>query len=74
LENDKQPTEQPTDRFSRLMFGTFPSRERIEKTSSPQQELDWIQLMQDIDTLVSSFQRLKPFMRNMTSFVDLFKK
>ncbi|MBB5325567.1 hypothetical protein HNQ34_002668 [Anoxybacillus tepidamans] len=74
MENDKQTNEQPTDRFSRLMFGAFPSRERVEKTSSPQQELDWIQLMQDIDTLVSSFHQLKPFMRTITSFIDSLKK
>ncbi|MBA2874918.1 hypothetical protein [Thermaerobacillus caldiproteolyticus] len=76
-----EQTNQREDRFSRLMFGPFPSRQRENVLGKsefsefpPQQGLDFMQLMQDIDTLVSSFNQLKPLMKKFTSFVDLFKK
>ncbi|MDE8565248.1 hypothetical protein PNH38_15425 [Anoxybacillus rupiensis] len=78
MEEEKQPTHQLNDRFSRLMFGDFPFRQEkqtnVAETSSSQQGVDFLQLMQDIDTLVSSFHQLKPFMKTFTSFTDLLKK
>ncbi|MCL6585268.1 MAG: hypothetical protein K6T72_01910 [Anoxybacillus sp.] len=74
MEDDKQIPEQPIDRFSRLMFGASPPQERTKQLSSPSQQLDLLQLMQDIDTIVSSFYQLKPFVRAISSFVDSLKK
>jgi hypothetical protein len=77
-EQSQPTTQRPNDRFSRLMFGPFPPQQSTNlfqnRTTAPQQGLDFIQLMQDIDTLVSSFDKLKPLMRKFTSFFDLFKK
>ncbi|ANB60567.1 hypothetical protein [Anoxybacteroides amylolyticum] len=74
MEDDKHIHEQPIDRFSRLMFGSFPLQERTKQLSSSSQPLDLLQLMQDIDTIVSSFYQLKPFVRTISSFIDSLKK
>ncbi|WP_027408933.1 hypothetical protein [Anoxybacteroides tepidamans] len=78
MEEQKQTHEQASDRFSRLMFGNFP-RQQTENTARTDtlpsgQGVDFIKLMEDIDTLVSSFNRLKPLMKTFNSFGDLFKK
>jgi hypothetical protein len=77
-EQSKQTNQRSNDRFSRLMFGPFPPQQSTNpsqnRETAPQQGLDFIQLMQDIDTLVSSFDKLKPLMKKFTSFVDLLKK
>ncbi|BDG48398.1 MULTISPECIES: hypothetical protein [Parageobacillus] len=78
-EQTKQHNEQ-ADRFSRLMFGSFPPRSRqsrdesVQNEFSSQQGLDFSQLMQNIDTLISSFDQLKPLMKKITSFVNMLKK
>ena len=78
-EQTKQHNEQ-FDRFSRLMFGPFPPRSRqsrdasVQNESSSEQGLDFSQLMQNIDTLISSFDQLKPLMKKITSFVNMLKK
>ncbi|GMN99465.1 hypothetical protein [Parageobacillus thermoglucosidasius] len=75
----KQQNEQ-MDRFSRLMFGSFPPRSRQSRDGSVQNDLsfqqgpDFLQLMQNIDTLVTSFDQLKPLMKKITSFVNMLKK
>lgn len=78
-EQTKEHNEQ-FDRFSRLMFGPFPPRPRqprdasVQNESSSEQGLDFSQLMQNIDTLISSFDQLKPLMKKITSFVNMLKK
>jgi hypothetical protein len=79
-EQSKQHNEQ-FDRFSRLMFGSFPPRSHqshdntpVQNESSSQQGLDFMQLMQNIDTLVASFDQLKPLMKKITSLIDMLKK
>jgi hypothetical protein len=69
------------DRFSRLMFGPFPPRQNQntenqvgnDSRSLHSQEFDLIQLMENIDTLVSSFEKFKPLMKKITPLFDLFK-
>ena len=79
-EQSKQHNNEQFDRFSRLMFGAFPPRSHqshdspsVRNESSPQQGLDFMQLMQNIDTLMSSFDQLKPLMKKITSLVDMLK-
>jgi hypothetical protein len=79
-EQSKQPSEQ-LDRFSRLMFGPFPPRSyqshdnpAARTESSSQQDIDFMQIIQNIDTLVASFDQLKPLIKKITSLVDMFKK
>ncbi|EZP78802.1 hypothetical protein H839_03001 [Parageobacillus genomosp. 1] len=79
-DNEQQQQDKPLDRFSRLMFGPFPpSRQSNDnpsmKDDAPaQQGPDFIQLLQNIDTFVASFDQLKPLMKKITSFVDMLKK
>ncbi|RAK17031.1 hypothetical protein B0I26_11435 [Anoxybacillus vitaminiphilus] len=68
------------DRFSRLMFGPFPQRQAMTEhkkdethASEPPQQIDYMQLMKDIDTLVSSFEKFKPIVKQMTPLFNLFK-
>jgi hypothetical protein len=76
----QQQQDKPLDRFSRLMFGPFPpSRQSndgaaMQNESPSQQNLDFMQLLQNIDTLVASFDQLKPLMKKITSFIDVLKK
>lgn len=76
---EQKQQDRPLDRFSRLMFGPFPpSRQSndgasIQNEAPSQQGLDFMQLLQNIDTLVASFDQLKPLMKKITSFVDMLK-
>jgi hypothetical protein len=78
--DDKNKVNEYNDRFSRLMFGTFPPRQAMteHKTdetnySDPLHQVDFMQLMKDIDTLVSSFEKLKPIVKQITPLFNLFK-
>lgn len=72
------------DRFSQLMFGPFPSSQMPtpehhgtgERENSPPlaREFDFAQFVENVDTLVSSLQKLKPLVRKITPLMDLFKK
>jgi hypothetical protein len=79
-DNEQQQQDKPLDRFSRLMFGPFPpSRQSndgpsMQHDASSQQGPDFIQLLQNIDTIVASFDQLKPLMKKITSFIDVLKK
>jgi hypothetical protein len=77
--NNKHKVNEYNDRFSRLMFGPFPPRQTMSDKnetsySEPSQEIDFMQLMKDIDTLVSSFEKLKPIVKQISPLFDLFKK
>jgi hypothetical protein len=79
--NEQKQTPQYSDRFSRLMFGPFPPRQAVTEhskdrsdTSEPAQEIDFVKLMEDINTLVSSFEKFKPIINKITPLFDLFKK
>jgi hypothetical protein len=78
-EEQKQQDKQ-LDRFSRLMFGSFPpSRQSndspsMQHNAPSQQSPDFMQLFQNIDTLVASLDQLKPLMKKITSIVDMLKK
>ncbi|NNU84695.1 hypothetical protein ETC05_12940 [Geobacillus sp. BMUD] len=69
------------DRFSRLMFGSFPSLATgehkdqgngIEPPSLP--NIDFMKLFENVNTLADSLQQLKPLVKKITSLVDLLKK
>jgi hypothetical protein len=75
--NSKNKVNGYSDRFSRLMFGPFPPRQAIKKDetnfSEPPHQIDFMQLMKDIDTLVSSFEKFKPIIKQITPLFNLFK-
>jgi|GEM_PF-702346 len=71
------------DRFSRLMFGAFPppqtpTREQVEREyanpSASAQEVDFVQLMENVNAIVSSLEKLKPLIKKISPLMDLFKK
>ncbi|CAM3995857.1 hypothetical protein NSQ51_04030 [Geobacillus sp. FSL K6-0789] len=69
------------DHFSRLMFGSFPSRttgEREDQGSEAEPPLlpniDFMKLFENVNTLADSLQQLKPLVKKITSLVDLLKK
>jgi hypothetical protein len=79
--DDQNEVNEYNDRFSRLMFGSFPSRQAMteHKTdetnySDPLHQIDLMQLMQDIDTIVSFFEKFKPIVKQITPLFKLFKK
>jgi hypothetical protein len=78
--DDKSEANEYNDRFSRLMFGPFPSRQAMTEHkkdethfSDPLHQIDFMQLMKDIDTLVSSFEKIKPIVKQLTPLYNLFK-
>jgi hypothetical protein len=79
--DNKKASNEYDDRFSRLMFGPFPPRQNQntqnqggnDDRSLHSQEFDLIQIMENIDTLVSSFEKFKPLMKKITPLFDLFK-
>jgi hypothetical protein len=78
--NSKNKVNGYSDRFSRLMFGPFPPRQAITEHkkdetnfSEPPHQIDFMQLMKDIDTLVSSFEKFKPIIKQITPLFNLFK-
>jgi hypothetical protein len=78
-EEQKQHDKQQ-DRFSRLMFGSFPPSRQSNDNPSMQQDgpspqgPDFMQLFENVDKLVASFDQLKPLMKKITSIVNMLKK
>ncbi|RSK26461.1 hypothetical protein EJF36_06080 [Bacillus sp. HMF5848] len=77
--------EQQLDRFTQLMFGangprrsfTSPSdsaqTQRSPEQLNSNQNVDYMQLMQQFDDIMGSVQRLKPLLREITPVIDLLK-
>jgi hypothetical protein len=74
------------DRFSELMFGRStpirseqPSNEQSQqivdaKDQAKEQELDYVQIMTQIDSIMGSINQLKPMIKQLTPFLSFFKK
>lgn len=70
------------DRFSQFMFGTRPQQKSNEEAQPAKeteeqpngQEIDFIQIMSQIDSIMGSINELKPMFKQITPLLNIFKK
>lgn len=65
--------------FDRLMFGNRSStpkstRPTARKSNSTQEEFDFIGMLQNVDNIMGTINKFKPFVKQMYPLLDLFKK
>ncbi|MEO2077537.1 MAG: hypothetical protein ABGX20_19550 [Bacillus sp. (in: firmicutes)] len=78
MEEPKQTEERKTDRFTSLMFGhdkQHPDHNHQQNPSQQQATIDYVELMENIDTLMESIKGFKPLFKKVSPFIDqLWKK
>ncbi|MFC0271997.1 hypothetical protein ACFFIX_11090 [Metabacillus herbersteinensis] len=71
------------DRFTELMFGSAPrkkdGKENTEEAAAPLEqsspdEVNYFQLMSQIDDIMGSWENLKPMIKEFSPVVSFFKK
>lgn len=67
--------------FDRLMFGNRTSTPRSirptarkSNSNSTQEEFDFIGMLQNVDNIMGTINKFKPFVKQMSPLLDLFKK
>lgn len=73
--HDRQPLLSREDRLSQFMFGTrkqpdLPPSQPTE--NQPTQGINFEELMKHVDTLMGSYDQLKPLFQKVTPFVTQF--
>ncbi|WP_243291331.1 hypothetical protein [Bacillus sp. FJAT-47783] len=64
-----------TDFFSTFMFGQRPVQEtKEEKADSKLDDFNYLQLMEQIDDVMSSLKELKPLLNELSPLVNFVKK
>jgi hypothetical protein len=69
--------EREVDPFTRMMFGGPPRRENIEENpaNSPEKNQgDYYALMEQVDSIMDSVNKLKPMLKEFSPLLDYFKK
>ncbi|MBD1383039.1 hypothetical protein [Metabacillus arenae] len=75
---NEQPKNEPGDFFSQMMFGSSKKKPKSAKpsdaTNQTGQEIDYMELMNQLEDIYSSIQELKPLLSEFSPVVDYFKK
>ncbi len=70
--------ERDVDPFTRMMFGGPPRREHVEANTtenSPEKANgDYYALMEQVDSIMDSVNKLKPMLKEFSPLLDYFKK
>ncbi|MCA1031051.1 hypothetical protein LCL95_08460 [Bacillus timonensis] len=74
-------SEETVDPFTRLMFGpnrkqNYPNESTSENTENNLQvnQIDYLQLMQQAEDIMNSYNRIKPMIKELSPLLDFFKK
>jgi len=76
IQSEQDSTNEP-DRFTKLMFGrrvTNSSASITDKQSPPNHSIDYMQLLQQVDDIMGSIDRLKPIIKDFSPLLDFFRK
>ncbi|MCM3616877.1 hypothetical protein M3936_04690 [Sutcliffiella horikoshii] len=70
--------ERDVDPFTRMMFGGPPRREHVEvnttENSPEKANGDYYALMEQVDSIMDSVNKLKPMLKEFSPLLDYFKK
>ncbi|WP_237661535.1 hypothetical protein [Sutcliffiella horikoshii] len=69
--------ERDVDPFTRMMFGSPPRREMVEENPANKPEkanTDYYALMEQVDSIMESVNKLKPMLKEFSPLLDYFKK
>lgn len=74
-EENQSQTGERTDFFTELMFGrSRNNREREQQNDQLNQDVDYFQLMEQIDSIMESVKQLKPLLKPFSPIIDFIKK
>lgn len=62
------------DFFTTFMFGKPPVNEEKAEENKEVENFDYVQLMEQIDEVMTSINDLKPLLKEFSPFVDFIKK
>lgn len=72
--DQEQNNTNQNDRFSQLMFGTFPPQRNHPQNKEEEPEIDFMQIINQIDSIIGSLNELKPMLKQLTPLLNIFKK
>jgi predicted component of type VI protein secretion system len=76
----EQQEEVRVDNFTKLMFGPIPPHHNVKErkeqksTEGNLQQIDYAQLMRQIDEIMNSLNQLKPIFRKLSPLLKYLKK
>lgn len=77
-EQKKVDSETEVDPFTRMMFGVQPRRQTTEdtteSTSNKKVGDEYYALMEQVDSIMESVNKLKPMIKEFSPILDYFKK
>ncbi|QOR67560.1 hypothetical protein IM538_05310 [Cytobacillus suaedae] len=79
-ETQQTGRQESPDPFTRLMFGNSPrfpqqpDKNNEQLPSQPNNQVDYMSLMKQVDEIMGSVNRIKPMFKELGPLLDLFKK
>lgn len=80
VQEEIQTKTEDIDPFTRLMFGSnrhgrgAPMEQGNEDKVNDQNQVDYVQLMTQLDEIMGSVNRIKPMLKELSPLLDFFKK